>query len=220
MSFNQIKTGELLIRDKTRCPWIVGYYAKNTTDEGDKTGILKATTENDYYDILLDVPFSAWKYNATETPFKLRPTKINTYYYVFGKDYARTSDGQSLPGSIKYNGDGIFLGRGPSSFLQYNVLNFNAQGNNIGYAFRPFMFKAMYATEDIVSDYYDIPTEEEQGYFLGLNGVIIKDTLGKYYKLTISASQTLVQSEILPFAEGTAPFNAWKECLDDYKENV
>lgn len=220
MSFNQIKTGELLIRDKTRCPWIVGYYAKNTTDEGDKTGILKATTENDYYDILLDVPFSAWQYNATETPFKLRPERTNTSYYVFGKDYARTSDKQSIPASIKYSGDGILLGRGPSSFLQYNVLSFNGQGSNIGYAFRPFIFKAIFATEAVVSDYYDIPTEEEQDYFLGLNGVIIKDTLGKYYKLTISASQTLVESEILPFAEGTAPFNAWKECLDDYKENV
>lgn len=55
MTFNQVKKDELLLKDNTKIPWIVGYYANNAD--------IKGTAEIGYdYDVYVDCNFSEWKY--------------------------------------------------------------------------------------------------------------------------------------------------------------
>ena len=68
MTFNQIKKDEILLKDGSGCPWIVGYYAKNTSNEFLK-GTVDANDLDKAYDEIITVPFANWQYNATITPF-------------------------------------------------------------------------------------------------------------------------------------------------------
>lgn len=56
MTFNQVKKDELLLKDSTNIPWIVGYYPNNANIGG------KAIVSNQDYDEIIDVNFSEWEY--------------------------------------------------------------------------------------------------------------------------------------------------------------
>jgi hypothetical protein len=89
MTVNQIKTGELLIKDKTQCPWIVGYYAKDATETGPLTGTINPPTKN--FDILIDTPIAQWKYGK---PYAVRP---NDYVYMIaGQAYLQNGGKQAM----------------------------------------------------------------------------------------------------------------------------
>ena len=77
MTYNQIKQSEQLIKDKSECQWIVGYYARKT---GDATTNLKGTS----------IDYST---NITYTVNGIN----NWEYYKY-----KTQDFIGLPSSIKY----------------------------------------------------------------------------------------------------------------------
>lgn len=56
MTFNQVKKEELLLKDSTNIPWIVGYYPNNANIGG------KAIVSNQDYDEIIDANFSEWEY--------------------------------------------------------------------------------------------------------------------------------------------------------------
>lgn len=56
MTFNQVKKDELLLKDSTNIPWIVGYYPNNANIGG------KAIVSNQDYDEIIDANFSEWEY--------------------------------------------------------------------------------------------------------------------------------------------------------------
>ena len=56
MTFNQVKKEELLLKDSTNIPWIVGYYPNNSNITG------KAVISNQDYDETIDVNFADWEY--------------------------------------------------------------------------------------------------------------------------------------------------------------
>lgn len=60
MTFNQIKTSETLLKDRTNCPWIVGYFARTT---GDTTTTLSGNTISEFpVDIALRTSIEDWEY--------------------------------------------------------------------------------------------------------------------------------------------------------------
>lgn len=60
MTFNQIKTSETLLKDKTNCPWIVGYFARTT---GETTTTLSGNTISEFpVDIALRTSIEDWEY--------------------------------------------------------------------------------------------------------------------------------------------------------------
>lgn len=63
MTFNQIKKAEILIKDGTGMPWIVGYYPSKN-GEG-KPFIMSGSTDlqNIEYDVAVASTFDAWKYS-------------------------------------------------------------------------------------------------------------------------------------------------------------
>lgn len=58
MTFNQVKTEELLLKDSTNIPWIVGYYPNNAIISG------TAKLPNTEYDEVVNSNFSEWQYYA------------------------------------------------------------------------------------------------------------------------------------------------------------
>jgi hypothetical protein len=88
MSFNQIKTGELLIKDKTQCPWLVGYYAKNTPAEKLKGTVAQAQPEAQETASSLE----AWAYY----PYLSKAFIGNTtsqQYRIYGHNYLTALSG-------------------------------------------------------------------------------------------------------------------------------
>lgn len=71
MTFNQVKREEILLKDGTECPWIVGYYTK------DKVLSATAVNPNTYYDELVTVSPSAWWVMNVKT---VKPTKDQTLF--------------------------------------------------------------------------------------------------------------------------------------------
>lgn len=60
MTFNQIKTSETLLKDRTNCPWVVGYFARTT---GEKTTTLSGNTISEFpVDIALRTSIEDWEY--------------------------------------------------------------------------------------------------------------------------------------------------------------
>ena len=72
---NQIKTDEILLRDKTKCPWIVGYYPENIQDPADDAenpvvGSLSAEFSQDlYFDAAINTSYDEW-YASLNNSFK------------------------------------------------------------------------------------------------------------------------------------------------------
>lgn len=67
MSYNQIKQGEWLLKDRTRCPWLVGYYSKKI-DEGSDNALTGTVKQDNTNFITLPVEtIDAWKYYKYRT---------------------------------------------------------------------------------------------------------------------------------------------------------
>lgn len=63
MTFNQVKKEELLLKDSTNIPWIVGYYPNNANITG------TAQLSNTEYDEVVNSNFEDWKYYEYFSPF-------------------------------------------------------------------------------------------------------------------------------------------------------
>ena len=110
MSFNQIKTSETLLKDKSESSWIVGYYAKDYVDPEDSNISLSITDTLDIKsDIELNGDISTWDwYQYVNSPFTGQATNIryliNTTYFAsgstnFNKIFELYSYGASSPSS-------------------------------------------------------------------------------------------------------------------------
>lgn len=82
MTFNEIKDGEFLLKDETQCPWIVGYVAKDRS----QNGVIQDTTFTDAN--LVNIEASAGA--ATET------------YDTFDEFYAAHTDIMGEFGVVNY----------------------------------------------------------------------------------------------------------------------
>lgn len=83
MSVNQIKTSETLLKDKSGCAWIVGYYDKN--QEILETSVLLNLNTNIYK--MFDVPITSsalWKYCDNNQSGVYYPGKLTKAEYVIG----------------------------------------------------------------------------------------------------------------------------------------
>lgn len=86
MTFNQIKSKEHLLKDKSRIPWLVGYYA---ADAKDLKGTVRTNdNKHDYSVIHIGDSFEDWKYykytnlaGANQEPF-LGPAYNTKIYFI------------------------------------------------------------------------------------------------------------------------------------------
>ena len=194
MTVNQIKTSETLLMDKSNCPWIVGYYAKNT-DDAYLSGTVNRNILDDSYDILIDEPFSSWKFNATETPFYLAPSSIQ--YGITAKQRYYGPDWPVLRDFYDYK-TGAQIGKyqyldTESAGLYYSYLSSTSLIGNQIKANSSTLYSQLLA-----GNYIDITSDEDSSYFLNLQGKIIKDSTGRFYHLGITPKSNKTVTNSIP----------------------
>lgn len=184
MSYNQIKKEEILLKDGTKCPWIVGYYAKNTATEY-LSGTVDANDLDKSYDELITTTFAAWKYNATTTPYTGLFDTLD--YRVYAMQMTASIGFQSQQGYLLYDRYGNYVGWNYVAGLN-TPLSANFRGPMIGTELQPkFQAQNSYLAS-LVPNYVAVNSESDVRKFLNYNGKVIKDTEGKYYSITIIKS--------------------------------
>lgn len=186
MTFNQIKTSETLIKDKSNCPWIVGYYAKNA-----ETNFLSGTVDrnilDDVYDISIDTPFENWEFNATIDPFYLQPQSV--LYRIYGMSATTSVGFQKQQGYLKISKEGEYLSWSYVKDLSAS-LNFNFKADIIGQQLAQVIKDSKESIYTQAKTYLQPTSQEDSEYFLNLNGKIVKDSDGKFYTLAITPDKT------------------------------
>ena len=193
MTYNQIKQSEQLIKDKSECQWIVGYYARKT---GDATTNLKGTS----VDYSTNITYIVDNINEWE-------------YYKYS-----TQDFIGLPSSIKYNVRVNKLPAGPIDTFYFTDLDNGSIGHYLG---NPHTGPAQYtyrsdtavdsAVNNVKTNYTTIRTAakaqadfheaNEVSAFLSQVGAVIYDSgTSKYYKVT---GYTTSAASALSYSVGT-----------------
>lgn len=203
MSFNQIKKGELLIKDKSQCPWIVGYYAKNTPNEH-LSGNVNVNVGGEY-DILINVPFSSWEYNATVNPYYIVSTFNKLRIYIILDSLLA-----SVKNCFKFSENGQWGNvLTPEPCTLYTPWSrFDEVADKLAAQLQPEMSTLV---SKILTDYADSTTYAKSEYFLNLHGKVIKDSNGEYYRLAITPLPT--EEEVIDLQAGSA-FNDIKNAIE------
>lgn len=80
MTYNQIKKKEELLKDETGCPWLIGYYNKDSAITG-------SVINDEKVDIVIDGEINQWEYfNYTENEFLGEPSNV-----ILGMHYKRNT---------------------------------------------------------------------------------------------------------------------------------
>lgn len=183
MTFNQIKEDEILLKDNSGCPWIVGYYAKNTPDANLK-GTVDANDLEKAYDFSIDTPISAWEFNATSTPYYGIISSID--YRVYFEDYVGGL--QSQPAYLGFDRYGnfkelIYVADSDTSLDTANAYNTAQPKGDIQAGFKA-NYQKMY---NELGNYITINSDDNVRKFLSYNGQTVKDSEGRYFGITIYA---------------------------------
>ena len=188
MTVNQIKTEETLLKDETNCPWLVGYYAKNT----DLSGTVPINISDDIPHIDLDGSISQWEFypycnlNQAQQNFK-GPAQTANYKFII-----------TVPGI-------------PSTPRLYSVNAFNGSTSLVGGSSSLDQIGFGQPTTSTIAEAFvsyglnnlnfnDYTLNQLQNKFdkiLSYDGKIIKDTtIGKYYNCIITTYNTTTTTNI------------------------
>lgn len=179
IDLNQIKTSETLIKDKSKCPWIVGYYAK---DAQDMTGTVPVTADSIPY-IQLSSPIDSWEYAqyTTDNPFHGNITSGTVKIY------------SNPQGAVRYVvvNTNIFNGESSDEYHWGNSLSSlesvgDPYGIWCGNITIQYLNKGLGLIQEQYKSYTDTHTEQELNDLLNYNGQVVRDTEGKLYRVTIS----------------------------------
>lgn len=191
MTFNQIKSGEYPITDKSRSPWLVLYKAKNIPSESFQFSLGGDDSSAIYIDDTID-NFALYQYsNLSSEPAELRSnpsyarfffeidhesilTKYRRYFKAYGQvKYSEKISGASLKGD-------------PEDFI-YN-------------------FTSSYTKAQFLSACYQFAgIEEDISDLLYYNGLKIKTSDNKYYTCTVIPKQQGTNTYFNHITAGTAP---------------
>lgn len=188
MTVNQIKTNEYLLKDQSKCAWLVGYYDRNQIAE--MNGTVATNDQNSVPAIDIDVNIENWEYynnsnlSSNYTPFigltknvqyeilasyfenppPVIRTIINTNGNISQKEYP-TWDGRNMPVLKTYSyANGLTTEYISKSLRDYGgVSKFNVD----------------------LSAYTDFITQEKFEEFYNFNGKTIRDSNGRYYEVNI-----------------------------------
>lgn len=192
LKVNQIKKREILLKDKTNCAWLVLYLKKGVLGnktigpDGDGTITINVPNSDVFVYEELTTPISSWQYYTNTTiPYKQATKHVFGVRYNQGAGYSiysiENSNNNNIQGRGGINLDSnlsvpALINSGPTEAQQKTALN--AQ-------FIPHLATLKtsantafgYNSSDPLSQY---------------DGKIIKDSQGKYFKVTISKSSSYV----------------------------
>lgn len=175
MTYNQIKQSEQLIKDKSECQWIVGYYARKT---GDATTNLKGTSIDYSTNITYTVNgINNWEYyKYTTQDFIGLPSSIKYKTLIQGPNGNKTYYLSDLD-----NGTfGHYLGKPYTAVVNFTYTNDNVIDTVVTNA--KTNYNAIRAAAKAQAGFHDA---NEISTFLSQVGAIVYDSsTSKYYKVT------------------------------------
>ena len=192
---NQIKTSELLIKDETQVPWIVGYIAQKADATFNKvTGLTSYTRPNQTAAGLENFPYWAnTNYgDHSATPYKGIPARYDVQFnFIWSKNYGinniKRVKFEVEPGERAFVND---LGR------HQTIIGYYAGADAVGPI--PDVSSVNTAFKDSTKWYseiiapYNFPSTAEFEAFTRMDGQIVQDTTtGKYYKYTLKRTRTV-----------------------------
>lgn len=176
MTFNQIKQSETLLKDETGCPWIVGYFARNDSDNQRKDYDISFIPKSPI-DLYAENGIENWEfYNYRIQSNNYFIKNPNVWYQVFYKKESGT--GRYIQ---RFNNYGIISETSDYSYsnssLVYPTDRYNGD------------YSALAASlNNNIGSFINGHTDSEYIEFLNLNGKTIKDTVsGKVYSIAIRA---------------------------------
>lgn len=186
MTLNQIKTKEYLMRDKTNCPWLVGYYAKNKQNE--LVGTVPINSLTSIPSIPLATPIANWDYyKYTSEMLYAKPSKV--FWLFYGSNVNSGNSGYvsiQHPNNYSWNNWAVISNN--------SSLNFNNKSINLytGPHLAAQVDNRKTALFNEIINYIPYSTDDELDDFLSYNGKVVSDSNGKYFKVTITSTNNLV----------------------------
>lgn len=206
ISFNQIKTSETLLKDRSGCPWIVGYYAKDYVDKDNPEKSLVIDKNNPAnvdvpIDIVLNGDISTWEYYQWVDNYKFATSLKLTSYAV---SYYQAA---AIPGISSAQGKYLNYEFGPNGITEWFMQTPNSWGNSSlnSYAttYEQSNEKAAQIANKIdfsslanlnianYTDYYVTHTQSQFDEIVNLNGKIISyvdNGVTKYKRIKVTVS--------------------------------
>lgn len=170
--------------DKSKCPWIVGYYSKTTTDENLK-GTVDRNLLSTFYNYSIDSPIEKWEfYNYIEEDFVTEPSNIVWQFYA--QDIQQGRGGHI---DIKH----------PGEYLSYSIVNTDSSisfGNlSINLYTGPRLTEQVknnaQTLKNQLPDFVSYSNNQTLQSLLSYKDSIVKDSTGRYFKVTITSSDVL-----------------------------
>ena len=215
MAVNQIKTKETLLKDKSGCPWLVAYIAKDAAQG--LSGTAKVGTDLTSSAIAINDTYENWE--AAHTGFLGDYKELN--YLIFSQSF---DYGEHLSISAA-TGDGTEKDK--QKYQKYNEdssLSVRARPNNQSGGYKAYKhvlkgFKqalideGLATTENLATLF--MPgrhTKEEVDEFLELDGKVIRDINGKYF--SVAVKETKATSKLYDVPAGSL-FNRLKTIAEN-----
>ena len=189
MSFNQIKTSETLLKDETKCAWVVGYIPRDFKMD---SAININYPLKDSADITVS-KLSDWQYYDEINKLQ-RGTLVNAVYGIYTK-YNNTmivaglkSDGSSYPFKGPYDNIKEITYPGLLDGLQFKQPTPSVIDTRLVFNYRNNVFNttANSLNRELIID-EDLLAQEQYAEITALNDKIIYDKeTDTYYKITVS----------------------------------
>lgn len=190
MTFSQIKQNQVLLQDDSECAWIVGYYARTTSEA--VTELSDTYDPQQVADITLATPITDWEeYKFVAEPFYSYPTNI-TYRAqvnrtVADKRFANLTDNVATETATIYLDDATAstrsaynYGKAFTDLQQALSVEFNSQ-----------RVQARSQSNTIL----EFNTKSRTTEFLNYDNKILLDSKGNYYRINITRTrQDVVKS--------------------------
>lgn len=180
MTYNQVKKSETLLKDKSGCPWLVGYYAKNATDI---RGTVSTNMLVDIPAIAIDTPIINWQYYRYQTEsFAGAPTSIS-YQLNSANQSAAAKQGFRYLINVDTGDTDAFI----DSSNQSESLKQGATSPMVAASIKDYLTSRnlLGTMKSYISAYATISTQAQLDEFLSYNGQLIRDTNGEVYLVNI-----------------------------------
>ena len=202
MTFNQVKKSEYQLRDKSRCAWLVGYYARNATD---LSGTIPTNSSEAVPAIPISTPIESWKYyqyNSSDNPFVGAVSGSKIVINVAARFQTASLPGQA---GFKYS---IDLPSGTVSWKYYNDNKDQSIKNTVdgleavtAAGVQQYIKEQGYVSQLTAeaANYLSTTNNADIDELLSYNGKLIRDTNGKIFQVTVTTSNN---KELSHFVDG------------------
>lgn len=212
MTTNQIKTTEYLLKDKSECAWLVGYYDRNKINEMNGT---VATNDIIPGAIQLTEDIENWEYydysNLSPASKILQSMPTLLEYGIRTRHSGPSTGNQKYDFYLRSSGDSVGWNTQRERDDNRAILSFPA-----GTDFEPEVCNAILKSlrenvpggintlnSSVNSFVPEITTQLEFDDFYSFNGKVVRDAQGKYYQVEVKQEPTGEKSKVTNITAGS-----------------